>query len=360
MPSRESYAIKRGKKQQHRRKEKKKSQKGSLFTAALGLNAGVGSVPSLTPSRSGPDRVPQTPGLSKPTSPASTFWQPIRSFALSQLTSLVRRATLRESDMVPKYEKVHNFKVHTFRGPHWCEYCANFMWGLIAQGVKCADCGLNVHKQCSKVVPNDCQPDLRHVKKVYSCDLTTLVKAHNTKRPMVVDMCIQEIEARGLQSEGLYRISGFSELIEDVKLAFDRDGEKADISSNAYEDINIITGALKLYFRELPIPLITYDAYPRFIETAKIADAEKRLESLHEALKLLPPAHIETLRYLMAHLKRVTDYEKDNLMSSENLGIVFGPTLMRAPELDAMTALNDIRYQRLVVETLITNEDVLF
>lgn len=47
-------------------------------------------------------------------------------------------------------------------------------------------------------------------------------------------------------------------------------------------------------------------------------------------------------------------------MSSENLGIVFGPTLMRSPDLDAMTALNDIRYQRLVVEMLITNEDVLF
>lgn len=57
---------------------------------------------------------------------------------------------------------------------------------------------------------------------------------------------------------------------------------------------------------------------------------------------------------------RVTQLEKENLMSSENLGIVFGPTLMRAPELDAMTALNDIRYQRLVVEALITNEDVLF
>uniref|UniRef100_A0A667X5T2 Chimerin 1 n=1 Tax=Myripristis murdjan TaxID=586833 RepID=A0A667X5T2_9TELE len=93
---------------------------------------------------------------------------------------------------------------------------------LICLSSSLPDCGLNVHKQCSKVVPNDCQPDLRHVKKVYSCDLTTLVKAHNTKRPMVVDMCIQEIEARGLQSEGLYRISGFSELIEDVKMAFDR------------------------------------------------------------------------------------------------------------------------------------------
>uniref|UniRef100_A0A3Q2ZCY7 N-chimaerin n=1 Tax=Kryptolebias marmoratus TaxID=37003 RepID=A0A3Q2ZCY7_KRYMA len=278
-----------------------------------------------------------------------------------RLTSLVRRATLRESDLAPKYEKVHNFKVHTFRGPHWCEYCANFMWGLIAQGVKCADCGLNVHKQCSKVVPNDCQPDLRHVKKVYSCDLTTLVKAHNTKRPMVVDMCIQEIEARGLQSEGLYRISGFSELIEDVKLAFDRDGEKADISSNAYEDINIITGALKLYFRELPIPLITYDAYPRFVEAGSRCPLCLCLIKVIkvQSLRLFGPQMLQRLCFLITSLG-VTDYEKDNLMSSENLGIVFGPTLMRAPELDAMTALNDIRYQRLVVETLITNEDVLF
>ncbi|XP_054405494.1 N-chimaerin isoform X6 [Pongo abelii] len=250
--------------------------------------------------------------------------------------------------------------VHTFRGPHWCEYCANFMWGLIAQGVKCADCGLNVHKQCSKMVPNDCKPDLKHVKKVYSCDLTTLVKAHTTKRPMVVDMCIREIESRGLNSEGLYRVSGFSDLIEDVKMAFDRDGEKADISVNMYEDINIITGALKLYFRDLPIPLITYDAYPKFIESAKIMDLDEQLETLHEALKLLPPAHCETLRYLMAHLKRVTLHEKENLMNAENLGIVFGPTLMRSPELDAMAALNDIRYQRLVVELLIKNEDILF
>uniref|UniRef100_A0A4W2GR85 Uncharacterized protein n=1 Tax=Bos indicus x Bos taurus TaxID=30522 RepID=A0A4W2GR85_BOBOX len=53
------------------------------------------------------------------------------------------------------------------------------------------DCGLSVHKQCSKAVPNDCKPDLKHVKKVHSCDLTTLVKGHVTKRPVVVDMCIR-------------------------------------------------------------------------------------------------------------------------------------------------------------------------
>lgn len=36
----------------------------------------------------------------------------------------------------------------------------------------------------------------------------------------------------------------------------------------------------------------------------EIMDPDEQLETLHEALKLLPPAHCETLRYLMAHLKR--------------------------------------------------------
>ncbi|XP_009073442.1 PREDICTED: beta-chimaerin isoform X2 [Acanthisitta chloris] len=242
------------------------------------------------------------------------LWQPLKLFAYSQITSLVRRAALTQNDNHFNYEKAHNFKVHTFRGPHWCEYCANFMWGLIAQGVRCSDCGLNVHKQCSKYVPNDCQPDLKRIKRVYCCDLTTLVKAHNTQRPMVVDSCIREIEARGLKSEGLYRVSGFTEHIEDVKMAFDRE----------------------------------------------ISNPDERLEAIHEVLMLLPAAHYETLRYLMIHLKKVTLHEKENFMNAENLGIVFGPTLMRPPEDSTLATLNDMRYQKLIVQILIENEDVLF
>ncbi|KAJ7322445.1 hypothetical protein JRQ81_018732 [Phrynocephalus forsythii] len=279
---------------------------------------------------------------------------------VEKITSLVRRAALTQNDNHFNYEKAHNFKVHTFRGPHWCEYCANFMWGLIAQGVRCSDCGLNVHKQCSKYVPNDCQPDLKRIKRVYCCDLTTLVKAHNTPRPMVVDICIREIEARGLQSEGIYRVSGFTDHIEDVKMAFDRDGDKVDLSANIYPDINIIAGALKLYFRDLPIPVITYDTYSKFIEAAKLSNPDERLEAVHEVLLLLPAAHYETLRYLMIHLKKITMNEKDNLMNAENLGIVFGPTLMRPPEDSTLTTLNDMRYQKLIVQILIENEDVLF
>lgn len=57
---------------------------------------------------------------------------------------------------------------------------------------------------------------------------------------------------------------------------------------------------------------------------------------------------------------RVTQNEKDNLMGAENLGIVFGPTLMRPPEENALTSLNDMRHQKQIVQILIQNEDVLF
>ncbi|TNN54147.1 N-chimaerin [Liparis tanakae] len=175
MPSRESYELHKEEKSMVQKAKREASQE-DILAAALGMRMG-------------------------PQKPPATFWQPLKLFAYSQLTSLVRRATLKENERTPKSEKVHNFKVHTFRGPHWCEHCASFMWGLMAQGVKCADCGLNVHKQCSSLVPDDCKPDLRHIRKVYSCDLTTLVKAYNTARPMVVDMCIREIESRDVNMQ---------------------------------------------------------------------------------------------------------------------------------------------------------------
>lgn len=46
------------------------------------------------------------------------------------------------------------------------------------------------------------------------------------------------------------------------------DGDKADISASAYADINIIAGALKLYLRDLPIPIITFELYTKFIQAA--------------------------------------------------------------------------------------------
>lgn len=256
------------------------------------------------------------------------------------------------------YKKSHNFKMNTFKGPHWCDYCRNFLWGLIMQGVKCQDCGFNAHKQCSGVIPPTCQPDKKYIRRVFGVDLTTLVKLHNTKRPYVVDACIKEVEKRGLDSEGIYRVSGFADDVEALKNSFDKDGESVNLS--VYDDINIICGALKQYFRMLPIPVITFELYYKFIDAAKISSKYEKMEAFSVALQELPASHYETLKYLLGHLYRVTKRKTVNMMNEENLSIVFGPTLMRAPESDSLDVLNDMKSQRLVVESLISCQDVLF
>lgn len=273
---------------------------------------------------------------------------------------LLAAAFLNNHIDVQQYEKHHAFKVHTFKGLNWCDFCGNFMWGLVAQGVKCEDCGFSAHRRCSEKVPNDCCPDLKYVRRVFGVDLTTLVKAHNLIRPFVVDNCIREIENRGgIEVEGLYRVSGFNDDIEAAKMAFDKDGENVDISSKAYEDINVIAGVLKLYFRLLPIPLITFDAYPQFLAAVKKPTADEKLEEVKAALSTLPPAHYQTLKYLMAHLYRVAKKESKNKMSTYNLSTVFCPTLMRTPEL-CITDLASWKYESTVIELLISHQIELF
>lgn len=78
------------------------------------------------------------------------------------------------------------------------------------------------HSKCSERLPADCCPDLKRVRGVFGVDLTTLVKAHGTSIPFLVEKCITEIEKSGLDIEGLYRISGFQEEIEQLKICLDK------------------------------------------------------------------------------------------------------------------------------------------
>lgn len=87
--------------------------------------------------------------------------------------------------------------------------------------------------------------------------------------PFVVTKCVTEVEARGLMTEGIYRLSGFADEVDAIKMAFDKDGERADLSQEKYPNINVITGALKLYLRLLPIPLITFLVHPLLIEAMR-------------------------------------------------------------------------------------------
>ncbi|KAJ6224172.1 hypothetical protein RDWZM_002717, partial [Blomia tropicalis] len=167
---------------------------------------------------------------------------------------------------IQAFEKAHVFRTHTFIGNPWCDFCGNFIWGLIGQGVRCDDCGFGAHRKCSELVPNECCPDLRHIRRIFGVDLTTFVKASNCLRPFLVDLLVAEVERRGMTMEGIYRACGSADEVDALKNHFESHWEQADSYLRSVEDIHVITGLLKLYLRLLPIPLITFDVYPQFIE----------------------------------------------------------------------------------------------
>jgi hypothetical protein len=63
---------------------------------------------------------------------------------------------------------------------------------------------------------------MKQIRSIFGVDLTTLVRAQRTVRPFVVDKCVSEIEARGLDTEGLYRVSGFADEMDSLRMALDK------------------------------------------------------------------------------------------------------------------------------------------
>lgn len=90
-----------------------------------------------------------------------------------------------------------------------------------------------------------------------------------------VRKCIQVIESRGLEDQGLYRVGGVSSKVAKLmQLALDRrklnsDGELVLEVDNSDEwEIRTVTSALKNYFRNLPEPLMSFKFHNFFIAAA--------------------------------------------------------------------------------------------
>lgn len=84
--------------------------------------------------------------------------------------------------------------------------------------------------------------------------------------PIVIEKCLQEIERRGLEEVGIYRISGTQSAMERLILAFEEDVGSVDLGDEMWSDINVVTGVLKQLLRSLPEPLMTYELYEGLIE----------------------------------------------------------------------------------------------
>uniref|UniRef100_A0A8B9XH59 Rho GTPase activating protein 45 n=1 Tax=Bos mutus grunniens TaxID=30521 RepID=A0A8B9XH59_BOSMU len=271
-------------------------------------------------------------------------------------------------------------RLRKLRTPAKCRECNSYVY---FQGAECEECCLACHKKCLETLAIQCgHKKLQGRLQLFGQDFSRAACSTPDGVPFIIKKCIFEIEQRALRTKGIYRVNGVKTRVEKLCQAFENGKELVELSQASPHDISNV---LKLYLRQLPEPLISFRFYHELVGIAKDslkAEAEAKAASrgrpdatereaaamamasrLRELLRDLPRDNWATLRYLMRHLCRIVEVEQDNKMTPGNLGIVFGPTLLRPRPTEATVSLSslvDYPHQACIVETLITHFSLVF
>uniref|UniRef100_A0A672GLB7 Rho GTPase-activating protein 29 n=1 Tax=Salarias fasciatus TaxID=181472 RepID=A0A672GLB7_SALFA len=274
-------------------------------------------------------------------------------------------------------------KLRKLRAPSKCRECDSL---VVFHGAECEECSLACHKKCLETLAIQCgHKKLQGRLHLFGIEFTQAARNSQDGVPFIIRKCTSEIENRALNIKGIYRVNGAKSRVEKLCQAFENGKDLVELSDLYPHDISNV---LKLYLRQLPEPLVLFRYYNDFIGLAKesqsiiveelealrlspapVAPAQVSVElnrvlfKIKDLLKHLPPAHYKTLQFLIEHLHRVTERSEENKMTASNLGIIFGPTLIKPRQTDAevsLSSLVDYPYQALIVELLIRHYEMVF
>ncbi|XP_021381524.1 rho GTPase-activating protein 29 isoform X1 [Lonchura striata] len=273
-------------------------------------------------------------------------------------------------------------KLRKLRAPSKCRECDGL---VVFHGAECEECSLACHKKCLETLAIQCGHKKLHGRlHLFGVEFAQAAKNIPDGIPFIIKKCTSEIESRALNVKGIYRVNGAKSRVEKLCQAFENGKDLVELSELYAHDISNV---LKLYLRQLPEPLILFRLYNEFIGLAKESqNANEELDAkqaspkaktrqslcielnriiikIKDLLKQLPVPNYNTLQYLIGHLHRVTEQCDENKMSASNLGIIFGPTLIRPRQTDATVSLSslvDYPYQARIVELLITYYEKIF
>ncbi|XP_054907972.1 rho GTPase-activating protein 27 isoform X8 [Poeciliopsis prolifica] len=209
------------------------------------------------------------------------------------------------------------------------------------------------------------RPTLQSVKEkgyirdnVFGCHLDVLCHRENSTIPKFVEKCIKTVERRGLDVDGIYRVSGNLAVIQRLRHKADHE-EHLDLEDGQWEEIHVITGALKLFFRELPEPLFPFCSFDKFIATIQLSDYSQRVSYTKDLVRSLPLPNYDTMKLLFKHLRRVIEHKDSNRMSVQSVAIVFGPTLLR-PQMESANMTVHLVFQSQIVELMLNQFNEIF
>lgn len=124
----------------------------------------------------------------------------------------------------------------------------------------------------------------------FGCDLTEYLESSGQDVPYVLKSCAEFIETHGIV-DGIYRLSGVTSNIQRLRQEFGSD-QCPDLTREVYlQDIHCVGSLCKLYFRELPNPLLTYELYEKFTAAVSHCPEEGQLARIQNVIQELPPSH---------------------------------------------------------------------
>ncbi|KAF2369108.1 Protein kinase C-like phorbol ester/diacylglycerol-binding domain [Trinorchestia longiramus] len=254
-----------------------------------------------------------------------------------------------------------------------CEVCNSFLW-LSAKGLTCRTCKLTCHEKCLQRVELHCGLNSGKAVVVSASSPKTKTSTGGTTAsapmnrvfgvaldkqqlvdgvPYVVDKLIQAIERDGLFTEGLYRKSAATSKGKEVKRLIEEDCSAVQFSELP---IHVLTTLLKAFLRELPEPLLTFDAYDPLLHASLLPNAWEQSDAAYKIIRNLPTLNFQLVSRLFYHLAKVAHLEQHNRMNCNSLAIVFSPCIIRSNRhLPVTESLSDVGKQTLVIERAISS-----
>jgi len=195
---------------------------------------------------------------------------------------------------------------------------------------------------------NRLDPNSSNSESLFRVTLPQIMEAQKKRNPdlevpLIVPVLIKALrDLGGVNMKGIFRISaGKDELI-----SLRKQLEKGDFEVKV-DSPHVPAGMLKEWLRELAEPLIPAELYVECVSAVRDMDQAPEImsKSVVELFNRLPALTQKVIRTIGELLKEIAENSGVNLMTMDNLAIVFAPSLLRCPSDDPMELLQNSKFE---------------
>ncbi|XP_063170325.1 unconventional myosin-IXa [Candoia aspera] len=282
-----------------------------------------------------------------------TEYMPL-DYSASKVTKTERKKRRKkEADIVEEHNG-HIFKATQYSIPTYCEFCSSLIW-IMDRASVCKLCKYACHRKCCLKTTTKCSkkydPELSS--RQFGVELSRLTSEERIV-PLVFEKLTSYIEMHALYTEGIYRKSGSTNKIKELRQGLDTDIEGVNLDDY---NIHVIASVFKQWLRDLPNPLMTFELYEEFLRAMGLQERKEAIRGVYSVIDQLSRTHLNTLERLIFHLVRIALQEETNRMSANALAIVFAPCILRCPDTtDPLQSAQDVSKTISCVELIVIEQ----